>query len=150
MTNADLLKIAFAQLRREGLIARQNFLCCSGCALSQIGADFAKPRNAIKAGFVFYHRQDTERLRPKQRYVKPSETLHLRFGARPGAILEDQETVIVGRAIVDALADVGLEAKWNGDPRVTIEVLLPGGIDALPEPVIPAGATPVMIPSGTH
>lgn len=46
---------AFAQLRKQGYIAKKNFLCCQSCAWN--GIDIESP-DAEKV--VFYHHQDND------------------------------------------------------------------------------------------
>jgi hypothetical protein len=66
--------------------------------------------------------------------------VYIGFSAREGG-----DDVAIGRLIVDAAREAGLEAEWVGDPGVRVAVKLPGGLDAhLPDP-IPAGATPVAV-----
>ena len=51
---------AFAALRRQGYIARQNYLCCGTCAGAAIATDI-KEKRLKPRGAVFYTKQDRER-----------------------------------------------------------------------------------------
>src|SRR3972149_4184967 len=51
---------AFAELRADGFLAKQNYLCCSSCAgyaMAERASQLAD-RGRRVAGVVFYHRQD--------------------------------------------------------------------------------------------
>lgn len=124
---------AFKALRALGFIARQNFLCCGGCASSQIASDFgAMPKskqNKVR-GAVFFHRQDRERL-------DDGGALFIRFGAidteckcgqenphrASTADLSGMSTADVGDAVRIALEAEGLKVEWDGDPDKCIEVV---------------------------
>lgn len=111
------LNKAFAAMRAMGLIARQNYECCSSCAGCAITEDAViKVTKGKKVnGAVFYHHQDTESF-------KDGETLHIRFGQlnsqQVGPI--GLETVKVGALVMAALEAAGLEPYWNGDEDSTI------------------------------
>lgn len=123
-TNRDRLAAMFRELRRAGLVARQNFGCCGGCAAAELG-EMARARGRL--GVVYYHRQDAERLCPT-RWRYPAESVLLGFGS----VVEDRypTTEDVGREIVAAAARAGLATVWDGSAGQRIAVLLPGGIDA--------------------
>lgn len=105
---------AFSLLRKEGLIAKQNFSCCGSCGsyeISEIGEVKGKETGKYPAGYVFYHRQDTDTL-------KRNGVVYLRYGTfenngkvRKGSL----PSVEVGYSIVEAMKNVGLETEWDGD-----------------------------------
>jgi hypothetical protein len=107
-----LLGDAFKLLRREGFIARQNFLCCQTCAgyelATRIGDMPEQKRKKVK-GVVYYHNQDNTNL-------KERGSVYLAYGpvdtARHGEI--GLHGVEVGRAVVKALEAVGLAYEWDG------------------------------------
>jgi hypothetical protein len=130
-TNRDALNELFAALRRKhSLLARQNFLCCSGCAGSALWSQLEERPRA--SGAVYYHQQDGSRLR------EGAESVYLNYGAREGGT--DAE---IARQIVAEARLAGLEAEWNGDANVCVIVRLPGGIDARFRDPIPEGAAPI-------
>ena len=50
------LNQGFANIRKEGYFAKQNFWCCQSCACAAIPDENAK-------AYVFYHQQDADGLR---------------------------------------------------------------------------------------
>ncbi|MFG2141331.1 DUF6891 domain-containing protein [Streptomyces sp. NPDC048650] len=108
VTDADRVVEVFAALGRQGLTARMNFSCCSGCALAEIGAERAEGDH----GFVFFHYQDTESL-------ADGHGLSVRYGSYADSGRDRAE---VGRAVVAALTGAGLPAAWDGDPDKVIDV----------------------------
>ena len=113
-TDCDRLDDAFRELERTGIVARHNFACCQTCGTHEIGDEIAAAREARRSvdGYVFYHWQDTDR-------VVTSGELHLRYGGTLGT-----DDAAVGRRIVTALRDAGLEPTWTGDPTSTIQLTL--------------------------
>src|SRR4029079_1351153 len=63
VTDCDRLDRAFADLNGRGIVARQNFACCSNCGHAEIGEeiDAEKERGTKVIGYTFFHLQDTER-----------------------------------------------------------------------------------------
>ncbi|GAA1471101.1 hypothetical protein P4N68_08840 [Corynebacterium felinum] len=55
------LTAAFEQLQERGLLALQDFTCCSTCGHHEAGSRMYKEK---KRGYVFFHRQDTEVFSP--------------------------------------------------------------------------------------
>ncbi|MEU9110484.1 hypothetical protein AB0D04_01485 [Streptomyces sp. NPDC048483] len=108
VTDADRVAGVFAALERQGLTARMNFSCCSGCALAEIGGERAEADH----GFVFFHYQDTESL-------ADGGGLSVRYGAYADSGHDRAE---VGRTVVAALSEAGLPAQWDGNPDKVIEV----------------------------
>lgn len=87
---------AFAQLRKQGYIAKKNFLCCQSCAWSSITTESP---NAEKV--VFYHHQDNDDI--------PEGYVYL---AWRGEYVD----------IVKELAKTGLAILSAGDPNKRILV----------------------------
>lgn len=104
-----LLNKAFAALRKQGFIAKQNFWCCGSCG----GSD--AHRIAIEdnaKGYVFYHKQDRDG-------AKETGSLFIRFGSANAtdSIQADKD---VGTELVAALKEAGLDVEWSGDPQTAV------------------------------
>lgn len=110
-TDCDHLDQAFAALEREGIVAGQNLLCCMTCARAEIAVRIGQKINTgqVVRGCVYYHEQDTARV--------PYGHLLLAFGSTQN---DDENTVRIGRRIVDALAQAGLNTEWKDDPNARI------------------------------
>ncbi|MFE4976944.1 DUF6891 domain-containing protein [Kitasatospora sp. NPDC056651] len=114
-TDVDRLADAFDALEDQGVVAAMDFTCCTGCGYAEIGGEAGEG----SVGFVFFHQQDTEA-------AAAGRGLMLRYGGfRAGeeaAEVSERRTVEVGRAVVAALAAVGLPAEWDGSPHTAIRV----------------------------
>jgi hypothetical protein len=104
---------AFRSLRRQGFIARQNFLCCQTCAgyeATQIAERMTLLGKKVE-GCVFYHQQDA-------RQFNEDGTLYLAYGDLKSSKLGKigRLTKEVGEMVVAALRAEGLEPEWDGDP----------------------------------
>ncbi|MEU6908158.1 hypothetical protein ABZ935_22860 [Streptomyces coeruleorubidus] len=109
-TGPDRLEQAFAALEDAGIVAREDFACCRGCGLTEIGAE-ADGKPGVR-GFVFFHHQGT-------RGAARGHGLSLYYGGFDGS---EETTKAVGHEVVAALAAAGLSAEWDGDPRKAIDV----------------------------
>ena len=107
VTDPDGLTRAFEALDASGITARENFACCRGCGLAEIGAEREDAR-----GFVFFHDQVTE-------HAVAGYGLALHYGAFDGSA---ETTSAVGQEILAALRGAGLSADWDGDPDKAIDV----------------------------
>lgn len=104
------LNQVFKELRRQGLIARQNFTCCSTCGNYE---GWQEVERRGKRGLVFYHRQDVETL--EKGYV------YLAFcGGDEAPYLS---TIQVGELVMEILQRYGLQVEWNKDPGTRIKVI---------------------------
>lgn len=128
MIDKDKLNRAFKGFRKRGLMARQNFMCCSGCAGCAMADDASKMADQGRKkplGAVFYHKQDTDRL-------KWGSDLYLSFGqletsGKHGKIgLPTEE---VGKIVVDECRKAGLRVEWDGSASTRI-VIQPGEPEA--------------------
>ncbi len=131
------LSRAFALMRRDGFVARQNFLCCRNCAGTRIAYDlraYSAEKRATCKGAVFYTRQDAEGLAPRDRFWRGSGreefSLHIAFGQVDFAAKDDGamiavgvNAVIIGRALVEQLGRCGLRTNWNGSEETCVEVV---------------------------
>lgn len=101
-TLKEKLNDVFRQLRSQGFVAKQNYMCCMSCATAAINIDGKK-------GGVYYHRQDANRLRE-------SGECHIRFVQGE---LSDKE---VGCHIASSLLKFGICFEWDGNPDKAIFV----------------------------
>jgi hypothetical protein len=95
MKSRTNLSNAFAQLRKQGYVAKQNFLCCQSCGWAALSEEEAKLA-------VFYHSQDAQGLRK-------GDDLHLCWAGN-------------GEEIVDVLKNYGLDVEWEGTTNRRIMV----------------------------
>jgi hypothetical protein len=122
MAGKVALKAAFADLRKQGIYARQNYQCCGGCACSQMGEDIKAAHEKTPGkymGGAYYHRQDAEDLRERG-YV------YIGFGAAPDSNM-DRELVslTVGQAVNLTMRRYGLEVEWDGTTDTKVLVSIP-------------------------
>ncbi|GAA0646601.1 hypothetical protein GCM10009535_25330 [Streptomyces thermocarboxydovorans] len=110
VTDPERLTRAFRALDADGITARENFSCCRGCGLSEIGAERPGAR-----GFVFFHQQGTES-------AAAGGGLSLYYGGFGGSA---DTTAAVGREVAAALHAAGLSTTWDGSPdrAITVEPL---------------------------
>src|SRR5262249_54781487 len=104
-TDCDRLDAAFTALDAQGIVARQHFSCCNNCGFAGIWDEVeeAGKQRPIE-GYVFYHRQGTERA------IKTGQLL-----MAYGSVEDDPEAFQrVGNKIVAELRRVGLNASWGG------------------------------------
>ncbi|NJP51430.1 hypothetical protein HCJ93_15475 [Streptomyces sp. SBST2-5] len=101
VTDPERLTRAFLALEAAGITARENFTCCRGCGLSEIGAERPGAR-----GFVFFHQQSTES-------AAAGHGLPLYYGGFDGSA---DTTAAVGREVAAALHAEGLSTTWDGSP----------------------------------
>jgi hypothetical protein len=112
-TDCDRLDEAFAELDRNGIVARQNFKCCQTCGHAEISYEI-EATEAFRPvrGYVFFHMQDTES-------AVRNGYLYLAYGSLSG---EPQESKVVADEIVTTLKKHGLEADWNGAVKTRIAI----------------------------
>ena len=111
-TDCDRLDDAFAELNAAGIIALHNAGYTMSDGHEDVGEELhRRGRNGIR-GYCFYHGQDLER-------AVAGEGLTLAFGDLDA---EDDQKVVIGREVKQALERAGLSVKWNGDPGTRIEV----------------------------
>lgn len=138
----ERLSAAFADLERNGIVARMNFTCCMQCGTTEID-DERTPSEPDENGYpfaqwayTFFHMQDAERLgdEPSDLYLsysafRPAHDLDpalvaAAFGgdetAKAHMIAHTDQTV--GRQVADALRTQGLSVDWNGDNNQRIRV----------------------------
>jgi hypothetical protein len=112
-TDCDKLDAAFKALERKGVVARQNFTCCSNCGHHEIWDEIKETRTKRKViGYAFYHMQDTQA-------AVDGGGIYVKYSA-----VENDEVKkrLIGQKVVDALTAAGLKPGWDGDPGCAIEV----------------------------
>jgi hypothetical protein len=134
------LATAFDELGEQGIVARMDFACCQNCGGTEIDMERRLKPDATpddpypwtENGYVFFHQQDTDRIRRGQ------DGLFLAFGGFPGSdILPIPETAedkanweesymradgLVAGAVAEALRRNDLEVDWDGNPTRRIVV----------------------------
>ena len=136
-TNDNLIELkkrvgqAFASLRRQGYVAKRGFMCCQSCACAEAASIVEKMPNTERSklqGFVYYHKQDQDRIKLRQR--KPWTTayefggLNIRFGeVYVGDDVYGKQAYKIGQDVAVALARAGLQVEWDMDPDRTINVV---------------------------
>lgn len=104
-TDCDKLDEAFAELDRNGIVARQNFTCCQTCGHTEIGYELGKAAVHRRVrGYVFFHQQDSE-------HAVSEDNLYLAYGSVNG---DDEEAVLIAREVVVVLKKHGFTIEWNG------------------------------------
>lgn len=107
VTDPERLTGAFGALEASGITARENFACCRGCGMAEIGAEREDAR-----GFVFFHAQVVE-------HAADGHGLALYYGGFDGS---QETTAGIGREVVAALGAAGLSTEWDGSPSTSITV----------------------------
>src|SRR6185437_11794022 len=123
--NKEKLNQAFKFLRKNGMIARQNFTCCQSCGGYAIGTymEGQLDKGKSQLGYVFYHHQDAEAL--KSDGYRSDGNLYLAYGdgstnKYPNNVPKSSEEI--GKMIFLALTQAGLVVEWNGDSDTRILV----------------------------
>jgi hypothetical protein len=116
VTDCDRLDVAFAALTTAGIVARQDFTCCSTCGVAEIGDEIATEVAAgrVVRGYTFFHQQGTES-------AVEGHGLMLTYGA-----LDETEAaaVKIGEEIVAVLETHGFKCDWDGKIEKCIGVPL--------------------------
>ena len=116
ITDCDRLDQAFAKLTQAGIVARQDFTCCTNCGSAEICAEMKdeEETGVVVRGYTFYHQQDTES-------AVEGFGLCLAYGAIDGT---EAAALSVAAEIVATLAQHGLTTTWDGTIIKKIEVSL--------------------------
>ncbi len=117
---------AFKLLRKEGLIAKQNFSCCGSCATYEIGEQAkkrAKKFGKFPKGYVQYNRQSTEGIETFGSVNISYGAFYSRNDIRRKECFTDLE---IGRLIEAKMKEVGLKTKWDGDVHKCVNVDVEG------------------------
>ena len=110
-TDCDRLDAAFAELERNGILARQHFEDCQTCGHGMMREEVAAAVKAGRrvAGYTFYHFQDTEA-------AAEGAGVWLAFDAAK----KNGDDVAVGRRIAATLRRWGLDVRWDGSAETRI------------------------------
>lgn len=119
MVNKERLNLAFKNLRKHGLLARQNYWCCSGCACCAITQDAEKlvGRGKRVTGGVYYHKQAGDRLRAGGEFYVGFGVITSEKYGKLGTTDED-----IGRLVVSEFTKAGLRVQWDGNADKSILV----------------------------
>jgi hypothetical protein len=120
MVNKTRLNEAFKALRKHGLIARQNYLCCGTCAGYKIACDAENlvDKGKAVAGAVFYHKQAGDRLREGKGFYVNFGTLDTQKHGTIGTMTDEE----IGRLVVREFEAARLKVTWNGNTNQAILV----------------------------
>jgi hypothetical protein len=112
---------AFKALRKQGFIARADYLCCSSCAgyaIAEKVSKMTKEKVAKVKGCVFWHHQDEQNFWSNGHlylaYGELNSTTHGKVG------LPTKEE---GMIVVKELENQGLKVEWDGDSNSRIKVV---------------------------
>jgi hypothetical protein len=113
-TDCDRLDWAFAELDRDGIVARQNFSCCSNCGHGEIWDEIRQTEQEHPVeGYVFYHVQNTEN-------ACANGSLYLAYGT----VKDDESALIaVGEKIAQTIERAGLRTEWNRQGNTCIRIV---------------------------
>ena len=123
----------FKILRKQGLVARQSFRCCGGCASYELATTYGEKRDAgqwenIK-GMVFYHKQAAERLHDTGKVnLTYGQVEHYVEGQEMPKYVSILSTEDVGLMIARAAQALKIKCEWDGNPDHTIV------LDITPDP----------------
>jgi hypothetical protein len=117
------LNVAFAAMRKAGIVARQNFSCCGSCAGYEIATDITAmtpTRRAKVQGCAFYTKQEWSRFEGSRN----PQGIHIPYGQVGTQAHGDVglTTSAVGQIVATCLKEAGLEVEWDGTPEKTIYV----------------------------
>lgn len=108
-TDPERLTTAFAALDDAGVTAREYFACCRSCGLAEIHSAGSPDAR----GFVFFHTQAAEAL-------ADGHGTALYYG---GFECTPEESAAIGREVVAALTEAGLDTEWDGSPDRAIHIV---------------------------
>ncbi|MGJ3238714.1 MAG: DUF6891 domain-containing protein [Anaerolineae bacterium] len=104
ITDCDRLDEAFAELDRNGIVARQHFTSCQTRGHAEINQALSEASQHREVqGYVFFHQQDTE-------VALQNGYLYLAYGSVTG---KEQESLAVAYQACGALMRAGLSISWN-------------------------------------
>jgi hypothetical protein len=113
---------AFADLRKMGFIAKQNFKCCNSCAGYKIAVDIGKMLNSGKkkekiTGCVYYNKQSGKSMQDGHSFYLQFGQVNVEEWGDIGLL-----TVECGKLIVQALTKNDIEVEWDGTEDCAILV----------------------------
>jgi hypothetical protein len=101
------LRLAFKELRKDGVLAEEAFSCCTTCATSEL-ATMINEKKAL--GGVYWNQQDEDGFR---RYG----------GVMIGFVDGSASGAEIAKRAVTEFERQGLEVKWDGSERTKIQIL---------------------------
>jgi hypothetical protein len=104
----EKVKKMFRGLRKQGVLARMNFMCCQGCGGYELTTQ-AKKKSNVK-GYVFYHQQSNWRFQDTGKVC-------LYYAGYGGT-----DAMTIARMVVDEARTQGLKVSWDGTDDKTIIV----------------------------
>lgn len=119
---SETLSKAFADLNRQGFIAREDYECCSGCgggAITGEAEEIVRRTQKNPLGACFYHRQDAESRDEGRNFYLTFGDLNSQKLGHMGLSTEE-----VGKRVVETLKKYGIGFEWSGDPEQRIEILV--------------------------
>lgn len=112
--------VAFRELRKHGLFARQKFECCMNCALA------AMELKPDQIGAVYYHGQDAAawdyHVSEYGRSFHASRNLCIRYTGNDTKNDHNHLTYAIGCMVVKALKEQNLPVTWSGKPSEVIYI----------------------------
>ena len=111
-TDCDRLDEAFEELNAAGIIALHNAGYTMSDGHEDVGEELHQRGRSGIRGYCFYHGQDLER-------AVQGEGLMLAFGDLDAV---DDQKVVIGREVKQALERADLSVKWNGKPDTRIDI----------------------------
>lgn len=103
MTDKELFNKIFRALRKKGIVAKQNFLCCQSCGWAELGSQLG---DNYEGTIVFYHNQDYDSFEGKELTRK----IYLAWHGKAEDIIEEFEKE-------------GFKVEWNGSEHERICIL---------------------------
>ena len=111
----DKINMVFKELRREGYLARMNYLCCCTCVncnLSQKAEELEKIGKKVE-GIVYYHQQGEQDL-------WEYGNVCLYYGTLKDDDQERTADKTIGEQVVKRFQSTGVNVKWDGNPGTAI------------------------------
>jgi len=99
----------FKNLRKKGILARQNFSCCGSCGSYEL---FNYIKDTDKIGYVFWHHQENKSF-------KKHGEVFLHFSSKSD---DDAETIKIGKTIVEEIIKLNLPYEWNESASECIHI----------------------------
>lgn len=110
----DRLDAVFAELNANGIIAHQDFACCTSCATGHLHDEMGSRAadDLMVRGFAYYHAQDTD-------HAIEGEGLWIGYGALSCDIESELD---VPNTIIRVLRKHGFAPEWDGsfDTRIFV------------------------------
>jgi hypothetical protein len=120
--NKVRLNAAFADLRRQGILAKQNYACCQTCGFAELRyeAKLVARQGREVLGGIFYDMQDADDLKKDGKCCLAYVGLGLYPDASAGA--QDDATLRVGRIACETLRRRGVSVVWDGSAESWIRI----------------------------